>query len=60
VEIVKQGSPLRIVIKQGVRKPNDITVNLRAHGELIGAWRCQTNPPYLPPLGKNVTVEISS
>ncbi|HVA09974.1 MAG TPA: hypothetical protein VNG12_24880 [Acidimicrobiales bacterium] len=58
MEIVKQCSPVRIVIKQGVRKANDITVYLRAHGELIQAWRFQTKRPSLPPLGKDVTIEI--
>jgi hypothetical protein len=58
MEIVKQGSPLWIVIKQGVRKPNDVTVYLRAHGQLIQARSCQTRRPYLPALGKNVTVKI--
>jgi hypothetical protein len=58
VEIIEQGSPLWIVVKQGVRKPNDITSHLRAHCELIPTWRCQTNRPYFPTLRKNVTVEI--
>jgi hypothetical protein len=58
MKIVEQCSPLRIVIKQGVREPNDLTLYLRAHGELIQAWRCQTNRPSLPPLGEDVTIEI--
>jgi hypothetical protein len=59
VEIVKECAPVRIVVEDHVSKPDHLTAQVRADGELIRPRRRrETKRPYLSSLRNNVTIEV--
>ena len=58
VQVVQQGSPLRIVVENRVGKPDDVTFYESAHGELIHARGCEATGPNSLSFRQNVAIEI--
>ena len=60
MQIVKQGSPFRIVTEDRVSKSDDVTVFVGVDGELIQPGRRKAVPPDLSSLRNNVAVEVGA
>jgi hypothetical protein len=58
VQVVEEGSPLRVVLEHRVSEPDQIASGVGAHGEVIETRRSEAGRPDLATLRHNVAVEI--
>ena len=58
MEVLEKGSPLSVLVQNGVREANDLIASMGKHGELARLRFCQSASPYQLAFSDDIPVEI--